>query len=165
MVRYKVVPEPRDVAFLFAVRDALPLVPGNVEDCCTRIRDRTDLPSREAAREWLTFCQALGLARETDRGFYRVRGDPSADELADRLVGGVFPARELLAALETDGPLTPDGAFDALRDRIPRWERSRDADWEAEWRERVAHLLEWCVVLGLAERVDGAYRPAPTSQD
>ncbi len=165
MVRYKVVPEPRSVAFLFAVRDALPLVPGSVEDCCTRIRDRTDVPSRDEARELLTFCQALGLASETDRGFHRVRGEPETSELADRLVDNVFPTRELLAALQANGPLTPADAFDTLRERIPQWEQRRSPDWDDEWQDRIEHLLEWCAVLGLAERADGAYRRASTSKD
>jgi len=160
VVRYKVVPPARDRAALVAVRDALPLVPGSVEDCCTRIRDRTDVPSRDAAREWLTFCQALGLASETDRGFHRVRGDPDAAELADRLLAGVFPARELRDALAADGLLTPEAAFEAIRETVPRWERSRSVDWEAEWRERIAHLLDWFVVVGLAARDGDRYRLA-----
>lgn len=157
-MRYKVVPPARDRDFLLQVRDALALVPGSEADCCTRIRDRTAVESRADAREWLTFCQALGLVAETDGGYHRLRGDPDAEELADRLVENVFPTRELLATLEAEGPLDPEAAFEALRDRIPRWERSRTADWEAEWRARIRHLLEWCVVFGLAERVDGAYR-------
>lgn len=163
MVRYKVIPPARDVDALFAVRDALPLVPGTVEDCCSRIRDRTDVPSRDAAREWLTFCQALGLAAETDRGFHRLRDDPDPGALGDRLLDGVFPARELLDALEADGPLTADAAFENLREQIPRWERSRSPDWEADWRERVEHLLEWAVAFGLVERGDEGYRRASTS--
>lgn len=165
MVRYKVIPAPRTTRFLFEVRDALPVVPGTVEDCCTRIRDRTDLPSRDDARAWLTFCQALGLASETDRGFHRVRDDPGTEELADRLVANVFPTRELLAVLEAEAPVTPPAAFDGVRGRIPRWERSRSVDWEDEWTTRTECLLEWCVEFGLATRVDGAYRPAARGKD
>lgn len=163
-MRYKIVPPARDREFLLAVRDALPLVPGSEDDCCTRISDRTAVESRADAREWLTFCQALGLAAETDGAYHRLRGDPDTDTLAERLHENVFPTRELLTVIEADGPLTADEAFEALRERIPRWERSRTADWEAEWRERVENLLEWCVVLGLAERVDGGYR-VPRSED
>jgi hypothetical protein len=159
-VRYKIVPPARDRAFLFDVRDALPLVPGSEDDCCTRIRDRTAVDSRADAREWLTFCQALGLAAETDGAYHRRRDEPAVDALAARLRDNVFPTRELLAVLESTGPLTAEAAFEALQDEIPRWERSRTADWEAEWRERIAHLLGWCVAFDLAERVDGAYRVA-----
>ena len=158
MVRYKVVPPARDREALFAVRDALPLVPGSVEDCCARIRDQTDVPSRDAAREWLTFCQALGLAAETDRGFHRLREDPGREALAERLLDGVFPARELRDALAADGPLTPADAFSGLREAIPRWERSRSPDWEDDWRERIEHLLEWFVVFDLATREGEGYR-------
>jgi len=62
-MRYKPVPEPRGVDALLAVRDAVLLVPGTVEDCCTRIRDRTGIASRDAAREWLTFCRARRAGR------------------------------------------------------------------------------------------------------
>lgn len=158
-MRYKIIPPARGLDTLFAVRDALPLVPGTENDCCSRIRDRTAVRSRADAREWLTFCQALGLAAETDRGYHRLREEPTEAELADRLVANVYPTRELLAALEDAGPLAADETFEALRDRIPRWERSRSADWAAEWRDRVSHLCEWCVLLGLAERTDGGYRP------
>lgn len=163
-MRYKIVPPPRDREFLIAVSDALPLVPGSEDDCCSRIRDRTPVESRADAREWLTFCQALGLAAETEGAYHRVRETPDAEALAERLVENVFPTRELLAVLESQGPLDAGEAFEALRDDMPRWERSRTADWEAEWRERVANLLGWCVALGLAESTDGEYRAAG-SQD
>lgn len=159
-MRYKIVPPARDRPFLLGVRDALPLVPGSEDDCCTRISERTAVESRADAKEWLTFCQALGLAAETDGAYHRLREDPDTEALAERLRENVFPTRELLAVLESDGPLTADQAFDTLYDQIPRWERSRTADWEAEWRERVENLLEWCVVFDLADRADAGYRAA-----
>jgi hypothetical protein len=157
-VRYKIVPPVRDREFLFQARDALPLVPGSENDCCARIRDRTDVASRADARRWLTFCVALGLAAETDRGYYRIRDDPDAAELGERLLANVYPAREALAVLDDRGPATTGETFEALRDRIPRWERSRHADWVAEWRERFDNLLGWCVAFGLAEQAGDAYR-------
>jgi hypothetical protein len=160
MVRYKVAPPPRGVDALFAVRDALPLVPGSVEDCCTRIRDRTGVPSRDAAREWLTFCQALGLAAETDRGYHRTREEPATPVLADRLLEAVFPARELREVLVANGPLSAGEAFDRVREDVPRWERSRSSEWESDWRERVDHLLGWFEVVGIAETGPDGYRLA-----
>lgn len=157
-MRYKIVPPARDREFLFEARDALPLVPGSETDCCARIRDRTDVASRADARKWLTFCVALGLAAETDRGYHRIRDDPDAAGLGERLVDAVYPTREVLDRLQDEGPLTAGEAFEALRDRIPRWERSRHADWAAEWRERVANLLGWCVVFDLARRDGDVYR-------
>ncbi len=160
-MRYKVIPGPVDGELLYAVRDAVPLVPGSVEDCCTRIRDRTAVPSREEAREWLTFCQALGLVDETDRGYYRVRNSPDGEALAVAFEEGVFGAREVLDTLDSaDGPLDTTATFEAVRDSVPRWERDRGRDWESEWRGRVRRLLEWGVVVGHLERADEGYRPA-----
>ena len=160
-MRYKVVPEPRSLEGLLAARDALPLVPGTVEDCCTRIRDRTDVPSRDAARELLTFLQALGLAAETDRGFHRVRGEVAEADLRGAFLDNVFGASEVVDALATaDGPLGDDDALAAVRDDVPTWERSRHQDWEREWRDRVTRLLDWAVVFGLAASVDGGYTAA-----
>jgi hypothetical protein len=161
-VRYKIVPPARDREFLFEVRDALPLVPGSENDCCARIRDRTAVPSRAEARKWLTYCVALGLAAETDRGYHRIRDEPDVADLGERLLENVYPAREALASLREAGPSTADQTFEALRDRIPRWERSRHADWAAEWRERVANLLGWCVAFGLARRDGDVYRAGPS---
>lgn len=158
-MRYKVVPGPADLDLLYAVADAVPLVPGSVEDCCTRIRNRTALPSREDAREWLTFCQALGLVSETDRGYHRHREQPDRDALATAFEERVLGVREALDALDVaEGPLDTPAVFEAVREVVPRWERSRETDWEREWRARVDRLLAWATVLGLAEHTDGGYR-------
>ena len=157
-MRYKVVPDPVDPDLLVATRKSLPLVPGSVEDCCTRVRDRTDVPSREDAREWLTFLQALGLAAETDRGFHRVREEPDRDALREAFLGNVFGAREVRDALAAgDRPVPPDEAFELVRDTVPGWERDRDPGWESEWRRRVGLLLEWGVVLGAFEEHNGEH--------
>ena len=158
-MRYKVVPAPRGLDTLKAVHGALPLVPERVEDCCTRVVDRTDVPARDDAREWITFLQALGLAEETSRGFERVRTDPDVEELADAFRRRVFGAAELLDALAEDGPLTHDEAFDRLRPVVPEWERDRHTDWEGEWRERVRRLLAWSVAFGLATREGDEFAP------
>jgi hypothetical protein len=157
-MRYKVVPEPADWDLLVAARDALPLVPGSVEDCCTRVRDRSGVPSREDAREWITFLQALGLAVETDRGFHRVREDPDPDTLGDPFLAQVFAAREIRDVLAAaDRPLGPETVFERVRAVVPRWERDRDPGWEATWEDRVATLLAWGVVFGVFEQREGAY--------
>lgn len=156
-MRYKVVPDPRDIDAIERAQRAVPLVPDPVEDCCTRIRDELGLPSRDVAREWLTFLQALELVAETDRGFERRRTDPDPDALADAFRRRVFGAEELLDALEA-GPITSEEAFDAIRDAIPRWERDRHQDWEREWRTRVERLLAWSVRFGLADREGDRFR-------
>lgn len=155
-MRYKTIPEPRSVEFLFAARDAVPLVPGSVEDCCTRIRDTTALASRDAAREVLTFLQALELVAETERGFHRRREERDRTDLADSFRDRVFGVRETLDALsEADGALEPDDAFEAVRPAVPTWERARHTDWESEWNERVERLLAWAVTFGIVEATEG----------
>lgn len=177
--RFKPVPPaPDDLAAVAAAREAVPLVPGTEADCCGRIQSALGLPARDDARTWLTFLRALGLVRETDAGFVRVRegdaGDGDAGPASDGDVGAasdgdalaaafrerVFGAREVLAALDdADGPLSADEAFEHVRGMVPEWERRRDpAGWEDRWRERVRRLLAWAALLGLAERADGGYR-------
>ena len=50
------------------------------------------------------------------------------------------------------------GKVEAVRDAVPRWERSRSPDWEDDWHERIEHLLEWFVVFDLATREGEGYR-------
>lgn len=157
-MRYKVAPEPADEDLLFGTHEALPLVPGSVEDCCTRVRDRTAVPSRENAREWITFLQALGFAAETDRGFYRVREVPDRTTLRENFLNRVFGAREIRDTLRAAGePLAPPDVFEQIREIVPRWERDREPAWETEWQDRVETLLAWGVVVGIFEERDGAY--------
>jgi hypothetical protein len=157
-MRYKVAPDPPEGRVLDEAREALPLVPGSVDDCCTRIRDRTPVPSRDAAREWLTFLQALGLAAETSRGYHRVREDRDTEARAEAFVENIFPVEELLSTLQqSQESMTAGEVFEAVRDDIPRWERERYADWEHEWREQVGRILDWAVVLELVESGDEGY--------
>lgn len=157
-MRYKVVPGPAEYDLLVATRDALPLVPGSVEDCCTRIRDRTAVPSRDEAREWLTFLTALELAAQTDRGFHRLRDDPSREALAEPFEANVFGVREISDALDAaDDPLAPAAVFDRVRDIVPRWERNRYPDWEDEWQSRIELVLSWGLIFGVVEGQDGRY--------
>lgn len=157
-VRYKVVPPVRSIEFLCAAAGTLPLVPGSVEDCCSRVRNGTAVTSRDEARRYLTFMQALGLVAETDRGFHRIRDGPDDDALGEAFRECVFGAREVLESLAAE-PRTAEEAFEAIREAIPTWERDRHMDWETEWRERTERLLEWAVVFGLATERDGTYRP------
>ena len=146
--------------FLREVQGALPLVPASENDCCARVLDRTDLPARDAAREWITFLRALSLAEETPSGYRRLRHEFDADTLAETFREGVFGVEELRDVLAADEPLGTDEAFERFRHRVPEWERHRSPDWEAEWRERVRRLLGWAVEFGLAERIGDEYRVA-----
>jgi hypothetical protein len=158
-VRYKPVPEPRDVEFLRAARAAVGLVPGSEADCCSRVTLETDVASRDRAREVITFLQALGLVEETDGRFRATRADDDRGTLAARFRERVYLAEETLEALAEAGSATPAGLADRLAG-LPAWERARETDPEGEALERVDRLLGWAVALGLAEREDGRYRTA-----
>lgn len=161
-MRLKPVPAaPDDLDGMWAAREAVPLVPKPEDDCCRRVMDRYGVDARDDARTWLTFLRALGLVAESDRGFHRTRDDPDRVELAARFRDAVYAAREVLDALDAaDEPLDRDAVFEAVADIVPEWEKHKDPDWERTWRERVGRLLDWAALFGLAERVDGGYRPA-----
>lgn len=164
MRRKPLPPPPDDLSAVRAARDALPLVPGAEADCCARLSARLDLPGRDVAGAWLSLLVALGLAREHDGGYTRVRSDPDDAALATAFLDGVFGAREVRSALEAaDGPLDAAGTSEATASVVPGWERSKHGStWRDAWRDRTADLLGWLVLLGLAERADGGYRPAGT---
>jgi len=160
-MRYKTAPGPVELVdpdTLGAVHDALPLVPEDVEDCCARVVDRTVVPNRDEAREWIAFLQALDLAEETSRGYRRTGADPAQASLGPAFESNVFGVAELLEALDETDSLTAREAFDRLRPDVPTWERDRHADWEAVWTDRVERLLAWSVAFGLASRDGERYR-------
>lgn len=160
-MRFKVVPEPRSIEFVGEAQRALPLVPSTENDCCARLVDRTDLPARDTAREWLTFLRALGLAEETSSGFRRLRRDPDSADLARAFRERIFGAETILDILDTaDEFLDVDAVFERFRHRVPNWERHRRSDWEGEWHERVRRLLGWSVEFDLTERVNDRYQAA-----
>ncbi|WP_144799451.1 hypothetical protein [Halorubrum depositum] len=158
-MRLKPVPDPpAAVNDLRELQRAVPLVPGSTDDCCARLRDRCDLPDRQTANDWLAFLRALGLVRETPRGFVRADAEPTPELVRERLREGVLLVPETLAALRKvtpEDPLTPDALFEATRESVPRHDRARDPEWEATWRDRAARLLAWLALVDLAERVDG----------
>jgi len=160
-VKFKPVPPaPDEFASVARVQRAVPLVPGTEDDCCARLLDRLDLPDRGVARTWLTFLRALGLVAETPSGYRRTETEPTVSTCREALLRRVFAADAVREALAADGPLTAVEAFERVRERVPAWERHRDAEWTATWRERVTRLLDWLVLLDAAERVerDGATR-------
>lgn len=156
-MRLKPIPEPpTDLDALRTYQRAVPLVPGSTEDCCVRLRDRCTLPNRQVANDWLAFLRALGLAKQTDRGFVRTDVDPTPQTVRDGLREGVLlvPATlEQLAAATPSDPLTPAGLFAATRDAVPRHDRARDPDWESTWQERADRLLRWLALVDLASPV------------
>ncbi|MFC7154560.1 hypothetical protein ACFQPA_03705 [Halomarina halobia] len=154
-MKFKVVPEPRPPSFARDAARALPLVPGTEDDCCARLMADAGLPSRDVAKEWITFLRALGLAAESDGGYYRTRADPTDADLARAFRERVHTADDVLATLEAaEEPISPEAAYERVRGDVPQWERSRRTDWERVWRERVRRILEWAVAFDLAERVE-----------
>jgi hypothetical protein len=157
-MRFKLVPEPPDAtARLAAAQRAVPLVPGTEDDCCARLTRRLDLPSRDVARTWLTFLRALELVEERDAGFVRRAQDPTTEHLRRVFVDRVYGAREVLDVLGSE-PRDADAVFERFEERVPEWEHYKDpAGWRETWRERVGRLLEWAVLLGLADRRQEGY--------
>jgi hypothetical protein len=156
-MRYKPGPEPRPLADVGEIQAAVPLVPGSVDDCCLRLQQRAGVPDRSAAREWLPFLVALGLAGERDGSYYRKRVDPDRESLARNFRERVYGVTELLDVVgERDGA-TPAEAFGATADLVPTWERNRESDWEESWRDRTRRVLEWGVVLDILSDEDGRY--------
>jgi hypothetical protein len=159
-VRAKVKRLPPAPESLDRVREAwgaVAIVPKPEESCCARLMDRASVPAQDEAREWLTFLKGLGLVVENERGFRRVRdADPETVDLPERFREGVYGVEELLGHLGSE-PLSTDAAFDAFEDRIPNWERAHDSDWRTVWRGRVARMLAWAILLGLAERTPEGY--------
>jgi hypothetical protein len=157
-VRLKPVPDPpAELDELRELQRAVPLVPGSTDDCCARLRDRCGLADRQTANDWLAFLRALGLVRESSRGFVRTDAEPTPELVREGLREGVLLVPEAVTALRAAtpaDPLTPDALFAATRDAVPRHDRARDPEWEATWRDRAARLLAWLALVDLAERVD-----------
>ncbi|MFC7202246.1 hypothetical protein ACFQJC_01860 [Haloferax namakaokahaiae] len=156
MRRKPVPPAPASLDRLSEAHRGVPLIPGSEDDCCSRIADQLDV-SRDEGRDWLVFCQSLGLAREASRGFERVRDEHSTDDLRKAFVEHVFGAREVVQTL-TEDPQSADEVFDQFEQWVPRWERHRDPEgWESRWRTRVERLLDWAVLFELAEAQEQGY--------
>ncbi|SDM58691.1 hypothetical protein SAMN04487949_2170 [Halogranum gelatinilyticum] len=162
-MKFKLVPTaPDSLDFVADAQRAVPLVPGTEDDCCARLMRRLDLPSRDVARTWLTFLRALELAEETPSGFKRLRTEPTADHLRDAIQRRVYGAENVLAALEDatehGDSLTADAAFEAFKERVPVWEHYKNpGEWERVWAERVGDILEWLVLVNLAEETENGY--------
>lgn len=159
-MQFKLVPEPpENLEFVAEAQRAVPLVPGSEDDCCARMMDRTDLTERDAARTWLTFLRALGLAEEKSSGFARIRRDPEPEYLHEQFRENVFGVPAVLGILEeAEEKLSAEEVFEEFKDEVPTWEHHKNPNsWEEIWGERVGYLLDWAVLLGIVEEVDGEY--------
>lgn len=164
MRRKPLPPAPEDLAVVRDAQAAVPLVPGTEADCCARLQGRLELPGRDTAATWLDFLRGLGLAEEGASGFSRVRTDPDDDALAEAFLESVYGASEVYGELaDTSESLPTETVVERTTELVSPWERQRDGpDWRAVWHERTATLLDWLVLLGLAERTDAGYRAAGT---
>ncbi|MXV62213.1 hypothetical protein GS429_09095 [Natronorubrum sp. JWXQ-INN-674] len=161
-MQFKPVPEaPENAEGVEAILEAVPATAGAVDDCCAHLLEETRLETRSEAETWLTFLRALELAAEESAG-YRRAVDPSLESVAlqQAFRERVVAASTVLDALETaDEPASVEAVFDAVRGEIPGYEREKLGDrFEPVWTERVRRLLEWAVVLELAERTAAADR-------
>ena len=157
-MRFKVVPSaPDSREGLETARRTVPLVPGSESDCCARLMDRAGVRARDEAKEWLTFMRALGLVVETERGYHRTRDPLDLGQVTAAIHERVYGVTDLHRILDPDDPTSADAAFERFVDSVPRWERRHHTDWQQVWRERVRRLLDWMVLFGLAERVEGGY--------
>lgn len=164
-MRRKSLPPPPDaLSALRAAHGAVPLVPGTEADCCARIQGRLDLASRDDAAAWLDFLRGLGLAEEGPSGFTRVRIEPDDAVLADAFLDGVLGAREVRDVLAATSEALDAATIAERTDHlVTSWERQRHgAEWQAVWQDRTADLLDWLVLLDLAEQTDDGYRVAET---
>ncbi|MFQ3320195.1 MAG: hypothetical protein ACI8UR_002333 [Natronomonas sp.] len=158
-MRFKVLPEPAEpIDRIAELQQAVPLVPDEETSCCARLMQRGGVPSQDRAKEWLTFLRALELAEETEGKYRRLQRDPDIETLREAFQERIYLADDVLVILsDADEQLDADAVFERVKDRLPQWGKLRHADSEAVWRERVWRILEWAVVLGLAERADGGY--------
>ena len=146
-MRFKPVPEPpASLAELDAVRKAVPSEPDPDADCCGLVRAELGLDERSQAADWLTFLRALGLVEERSGVYVRTGGDVNRERLAEAFRVYVYGAREVLDVLESEGePLDTDEAVTRIK--------MRRID-----RQHVERVLEWAVLLGLAERENARHR-------
>ena len=169
-MQFKPVPEPpADLSSVAELLEAVPETAGAVDDCCAHLVDETDLEARGEAETWLVFLRALELATAESDGYRRSTERPSvgtaveSDRLRDAFRERVHRADAVLETLERAAePLSAAAVAEAVGEDRSATGRERRSDRSApRRRERVRRLLEWAVLLGLAERTaDGErYRP------
>ncbi|OAQ51694.1 hypothetical protein HTG_16685 [Natrinema mahii] len=172
-MRFKPVPEPpADLETVETLYRTLPPTVGDVDDCCGHLVDETPLEDREAAATWLTFLHALELAAAESGSFHRREtgssgdaGDAVEGPLERGRLGRAFRTRvdgadAVCTTLETaDEPLTVAEVVDERREDGSSDDRRRSGRPRVD-PERTERLLEWAVLLGLAERAGDGYRAA-----
>lgn len=161
-------PAPDSLETLREAQGSVPLVPGSVDDCCGRLQAEGVAGDRDEAAAWLEFLRALGLVAKGRRGYHRRRVEPEEVDLKGGFRERVFGAREVLGILEADAeaagadepptPIEAPAVFERFERHVPTWERQKSPHgWRDVWSRRVEALLEWAVLLDLAESRQGGY--------
>ena len=164
-MRFKWVPEPPEtVDEVASIHRAIPLVPASESTCLQRLRSRgTPLDTRDDATTWLTFLRALDAVDRTPSGYRRRRVDLTAD-LPNRLINGVYGARELYELLAAaDEPLSVDALLERTVE-LPTWEQHHQTDPQRVHRRRQRRLADWLVLSGTAEKTATGYRLTETGR-
>lgn len=150
-MRFKPVPEPpAELEGVTPIRAAVPETPDEDIDCCARLIDRTRVSERNEAAKWLTFLRALELATDESAGFAQTSMDIDPVRIRTAFLDRVVGAETVLETLEAaDRPLEAHEVSTQVRSR----ERVENP------LERIERILEWAVVLELAEVDWAGYWP------
>lgn len=145
------------VAAVRAAQRAIPLVPKTEQACLQRLQSRAreaGIGDDDDARRWLLFLRSVDLVSKTESGYRRQRVEPDASLLFDRLLEGVYGARELQTALNrANEPLSSKRLWNRAGVQMPTWERHHHGtQWESVHKRRGRRLCEWFVLLGGARR-------------
>lgn len=174
-MQFKPVPDPPgDLESVAPILAAVPATADAVDDCCRHLVNETRLESRPEAETWLVFLRALGLVTADPDGYRRTAAESrfgsslEAEHLQEAFRERVYGAETIVEILEgAEEPLTVDDVGAEYREsRVGSDYRRKRAgsDRRSEARperhedgltERVRRLLEWTVLLKLADRTDG----------
>ncbi|WP_049925812.1 hypothetical protein [Halopiger goleimassiliensis] len=164
-MKFKPVPEPpADLETVVRTARAVPTQAEAVDDCCAHLLAETRLTDRDAAATWLVFLRALEVVTEEPAGYRRLEADPTVDPAAWRrsFRERIYGAEAVLETLaDSDDPLSAAAVADAVRrDSSARARAGRTDDREG----RIERLLEWAVLLGVADRSPEGYRYVTTAE-
>lgn len=161
MVRYTLVPPARGWGFLHHVYETVPASPEVVEDCCGHIYEQTTVASREHAREWLVFLQALGCVESGAKGYFRTENPERPEYLAEPFKNKLFGVTEILEQVSTASePLTTATVCERLDDPVKERLQSRAGTADLA-RDSVERRLKWADSFGLVFRRDDRYELQP----
>ncbi|WP_323173780.1 hypothetical protein [Natrialba sp. PRR66] len=181
---FKPVPEPpADCDTLAAVRNAVPATKAaaaETADCCVRVLERTGrdadgtelIRDRDDAATWLTFLRALELVTDGEDGYRRTDRELELEAVRAAFRKRVYGVGSILEALDAAAePLSATAVADRVQSQSQSQpqpqSRSQSSSRRRVQPDRVERVLEWAVLLGLAERRERAdeiaYRAIATS--